>query len=45
MKFEKTKLIGFSLSFYNKSNIKNYLINENGGLEESHKKLLGEERY
>ncbi len=45
MKFEKTKLIGFSFAFYNKSNFKEYLINEKGGLEESHKRLLGEDNY
>ena len=45
MKFEKTRLIGFSFSFYNKTNIKDYLSNDQGGLEESHKRIIGPERY
>ena len=41
MKLEKNKLIGFSFAFYNKANVKEYLFNEKGGLEDQHLRLLG----
>ena len=45
MKFEKKRLIGFSFAFYTKNNVEEYIINSNGGLEESHERLLGADVY
>ena len=45
MKLEKNKMIGFSFAFYNKANIKEYLFNEKGGLEDQHLRLLGQEAF
>jgi len=45
MKFEKTKILGFSFAFYGKSNIKEFLVNDQGGLENSHKRILGESTF
>lgn len=45
MKFEKKRLIGFSFAFYTKNNVEEYIINSNGGLEQSHERLLGPETY